>query len=215
MIGKLRGKIDHIGDDHILLDVNGVGYVVHASQKLLAKAAYGEAMAVLVDTHVREDAITLYGFADSSEQQWFRLLTQVQGVGARVGLAILSTLSAQDLLLAIGSGDARMLQRVSGVGPKLALRIVTELKDKAALVKTTAEPFVAPAHAGSKAEKKEAAPTAAPDINEDAIAALASLGYGRAEAFQAVARVLKAQPEIASLQQLIPAALKELSNQHA
>lgn len=212
MIGKLRGKIDHIGDDHLLLDVNGVGYVVHGSQKLLSRAAYGEAMAVLIDTQVREDAITLYGFADAAEQQWFRLLTQVQGVGSKVGLAILSTLSANELALAIGSGDARMMQRVSGVGPKLALRIVTELKDKAALAKASAEPFIAPAAA--KGEKAPA-PAAAPDISEDAIAALGSLGYGRSEAFQAVARALKAQPEIASLQQLIPAALKELSSQHA
>jgi Holliday junction DNA helicase RuvA len=133
VIGKLTGVIDSLNEDGLLLDVNGVGYVVHASSKTIGRlGAAGANASILVETQVREDAITLFGFADHAERDWFRLLRSVQGVGGKVALAILSTLTPNDLVNAVASQDKASVSRASGVGPKLAQRIVSELKDKAA-----------------------------------------------------------------------------------
>ena len=132
MIGKLSGIIDSFKDNHVILDVNGVGYLVFASNRTLARiGSKGDPASLLIDTHVREDHIHLYGFADVAEQEWFRLLTSVQGVGAKVGLAILAVCPPEKLALIIASGDKAAITQADGVGPKLGVRILTELKDKA------------------------------------------------------------------------------------
>ena len=132
MIGKLSGTIDSFKGNHVILDVNGVGYLVFASNRTLARiGSKGDPASLLIDTHVREDHIHLYGFADSAEQEWFRLLTSVQGVGAKVGLAILAVCPPEKLALIIASGDKAAITQADGVGPKLGVRILTELKDKA------------------------------------------------------------------------------------
>src|SRR5256885_5138948 len=132
MIGKLRGIIDSYGEDHIIVDVNGVGYVVHCSARTLqALPAQGEPVTLSIETHVREDQIRLFGFTSDVEREWFRLLQTVQGVGTKVALAILSTLRPADLASAIAMRDKAMVARSPGVGPKVAERVVTELNDKA------------------------------------------------------------------------------------
>ena len=132
MIAKLSGRLDSLGADHAVIDVSGVGYLVFCPARTLGRlGALGTAVTVLVDTHVREDAITLYGFADAAERSWFRLLITVQGVGARVALALLGVLGPDDLVRAIAAQDRAALVRADGVGPKLATRILSELKDKA------------------------------------------------------------------------------------
>ncbi len=205
MIGKLSGHIDSFGPDYILLDVGGVGYVVHCSGRTLQSAGQkGDAVSLLIDTHVREDAINLYGFKDAMEQQWFRLLTSVQGVGSRVGMAILSACPPERLGFAIISGDKNAIQQADGVGPKLATRIVTELKDKAGKIDLS-----------SALPKKEAANNpiiAAASIDNDAVSALVNLGYAKADAYQAVlAAKTKAGNDNAALGEIIRLALKELS----
>ena len=130
MIAKLRGVVDTLGSDYCIIDVNGVGYLVFASAKTLAKLARGAQVALLIETIVREDSISLFGFADAWEKEWFLTLTKVQGVGAKVCLAILSVLSPMQLAQAVSAQDKASFTRAAGVGPKLAARIVTELKDK-------------------------------------------------------------------------------------
>jgi len=132
MIGKLKGIIDSYGEDHIIVDVNGVGYVVHCSARTLqALPPTGGPVSLAIETHVREDAIRLFGFQSDTEREWFRLLQTVQGVGAKVALSILSTLKPAELASAISLRDKAMVARSPGVGPKVAERVVTELKDKA------------------------------------------------------------------------------------
>ena len=132
MIGKLRGVIDSYGEDFVIVDVSGVGYVVHCSSRTLQHLpSSGEAATLSIETHVREDMIRLFGFRSDQEREWFRLLQTVQGVGAKVALGILSTLEPGALATAIGTGDKGAVSRAPGVGPKLAARIVAELKDKA------------------------------------------------------------------------------------
>lgn len=188
MIAKLTGVVGAAFADHLILDVHGVGYRVFASRRTLAKAQ--GAVSLLIDTLVREDAFHLYGFADAVEQGWFRRLTAVQGVGARGALALLSALPPDDLALAIAAGDDGALRRAEGVGPKIARRIVTELRDKAPM----------PALAGAEPARRDSG------IQAEAVSALVNLGYGRAEAFAAVA---KAQGGDAGT--LIRAALKALA----
>jgi Holliday junction DNA helicase RuvA len=204
MIGKLSGIIDSFGTDYILLDVSGVGYLVHCSPRTLAQAGQkGDPASFLIDTHVREDAINLYGFKDAMEQQWFRLLTSVQGVGARVGMSILGACPAERIGFAIASGDKAAIQAADGVGPKLALRIVTELKDKAGKIDLQ---ISAP-----KTEKagKAAAPAS---LDQDAVSALVNLGYAKTDAFHAVLQVKQANDNAdLSLSDMIRLALKELS----
>ncbi len=207
MIGKLSGIIDSFGTAYLILDVNGVGYVVHASTRTLSQVGQkGDAVALLIETHVREDAIQLYGFQSAAEQDWFRLLTSVQGVGAKAGLAILSVCPPEQLSLAIAAQDKAILTRADGVGPKLATRILTELKDKSvSLGGDVIKPvdFAAPS----------SAPEIIPGIDEDAVSALVNLGYARSDAFAAVARAKgKANDnDQDKLDTIIRLALKELS----
>lgn len=205
MIGKLSGIIDSFGTDHILLDVSGVGYLVHCSPRTLAQSGQkGDPASFLIDTHVREDAINLYGFKDAMEQQWFRLLTSVQGVGARVAMSILGTCPAERIGFAIASGDKAAIQAADGVGPKLALRIVTELKDKAGKIDLKISV--------PKADVNIAKPSGSTSIDHDAVSALVNLGYAKTDAFQAVLLVKQANDNAEmSLSDIIRLALKELS----
>ncbi|HEU4838138.1 MAG TPA: Holliday junction branch migration protein RuvA [Micavibrio sp.] len=209
MIGKLSGIIDGFGSDYILLDVGGVGYLVYCSPRTLQQSGQaGDPASFLIDTHVREDAINLYGFKDAFEQQWFRLLTSVQGVGAKVGMAILGACPPERLGFAIASGDKAAVQAADGVGPKLALRIVTELKDKAAKMDLSAS---LPARE-TKATGKQDVGKAPVSIDQDAVSALVNLGYAKSDAFQAVLQAKgKADNDNADLSEIIRLALKELS----
>ncbi|GIL40168.1 Holliday junction branch migration protein RuvA [Roseiterribacter gracilis] len=201
MIGKLTGKIDTIGTDNVILDVGGVGYIVACSTPTLARLVVGAPASLLIETRVRDEIMALYGFFDAAERDWFKLLTTVQGVGAKVGLSILSAVPADKLQLAIASGDKASVQRADGVGAKLALRIVTELKDKAGSIGVTFEPIAR----GNASEPVHNTPT------NDAVSALVNLGYARADAYGAVAAAAKKLGDGANLGALIPAALKELS----
>lgn len=205
MIGKLKGRIEHLDEDNIILDVGGVGYVVYLSPRTLSSIGnVGEAASLLIDTNVREDHIHLYGFATSEEQQWFRLLCTVQGVGAKMGLAILGAFSPADIQQAIAAKDTKMLTRASGVGPKLAERLVTELKNKVGKLATSA--FTIAPTATTKGAK-----TSAPaNENDAAISALVNLGYGRSEAFAAISLVRQKNPE-AAVEDLIKGGLQELA----
>lgn len=202
MIARLKGIVDDVDADSAVVDVGGVGYLVWASARTLRDLAVGQPVTVLVETIVREDAIALYGFLDAAERDWFRILTTVQGVGARVALSILSTLSSDEIARAIASQDRATLSRPAGVGPKLAARLATELKDKAAAF------GVAPAAKGS--DEPMAAP-ATGSVNEDAVSALVNLGYKRVEAFGAVARVAQRLGADARLDAIIRAGLQELA----
>ena len=203
MIAKLKGTVDSVGEDGAVIDVNGVGYLVSASTRTLRDLVAGGPAALLVETIVREDAIALYGFLETAERDWFRILTTVQGVGARVALSILSALSPQEIARAIAAQDRASLSRAPGVGPKLAARLATELKDKAAAF------GVAPATA--KAAEIVASADAAGSVNEDAVSALVNLGYRRVEAFGAVARVTQRLGAGAELDAVIVAGLQELA----
>jgi Holliday junction DNA helicase RuvA len=207
MIGKLTGRVDSVTDDYAIIDVGGVGYLVFASARTLAALQPGQPSTLLIETHVREDHIHLYGFAVEAERTWFRTLNTVQGVGVKMGLAILSVFSPEQLLAAIGAQDKKALTTVSGVGPKLAERIVIELKSQAGKLSAAGHAFPAP-QAGKKAK------TAAPSAVEDAISALVHLGYGRTDAFTAVMRVQQARPD-AALDVLIKEGLRELAERGA
>lgn len=203
MIGKLSGIIDTLASNHLILDVQGVGYQVNASSRTLARIGNkGDSASLLIDTQVREDAITLFGFADAAEQQWFRLLTSVQGVGAKVGLALLSACPPERLALAIAAQDKAAITQADGVGPKLAVRILTELKDKAAKMDISAS-----AMKGVKFQ--ELAGNENTGIDQDAVSALINLGYARSDAYTAVMNVRARAND--NLQTLIREALKELS----
>ena len=205
MIGKLTGIVDSYGDDFIILDVHGVGYVVQCSSRTLQNLPKpGEAVALAIETQVREDAIRLFGFASDAERDWFRLLQSVQGVGAKVALAIQGILSPGDLASAIALQDKAAVSRASGVGPKLAARIVAELKDKA-----PAFGYIDPAVMRLAGEEEA---KSAPKPVQDAISALVNLGYGRPQAAAAVAASVKALGEAAEAPALIRRGLKELSS---
>lgn len=204
MIAKLKGLLDSAGETSCILDVNGVGYLVFASARSLrALPRPGEAAELLIETHVREDHIHLYGFATASERDWFNLLQTVQGVGAKVALAILSGLSPEDIQRAIMAADKAMLTRCDGVGPKLALRLITELKDKAALTGTGGF-----APVGASAQPAGEAESGSPV--GDALSALVNLGYKRAEAFGAVTAAARSLGDNPKVQDLIRLGLKEL-----
>ncbi len=205
MIAKLSGIMDSAGQDFLILDVNGVGYQVFASGRTLSRVQKGEPVSLLIDTHVREDHIHLYGFMDKAEQEWFRLLTSVQGVGAKVGMAILGTCPVDRLGFAIASGDAAFVRQADGVGLKLATRIVTELKDKAAKIDLAPPP---PKTAG-KVSKVPEQPAPA-NVESDAVSALVNLGYGRADAYSAVLQVRDKAND--NLSEILKLALKELGS---
>jgi Holliday junction DNA helicase RuvA len=210
VIGKLRGLVDEVDDDHLILDVGGVGYLVHASARTLGRLpGRGEAVALMIETVVREDAILLYGFHETAERDWFRLLNTVQGVGARHALAILSVLPPDKLSQAVAAQDKQSVARASGVGPKLAGRITAELKDKAATI--ALGPAAGAGSAPTEAGSEPAGAPAAGEVSEDAVSALTNLGYKRTEAFTAVAAASRRLGRDAGLQSLITEGLKELS----
>lgn len=201
MIARLKGLVDQIGEDWAVIDVGGVGYLVFCSSRTLSRLPrVGEAVALYIETHVREDHIHLFGFFEEAERAWFRLLQTVQGVGSKVALAILSTLTADDLANAIASGDKAMLSRPSGVGPKLAARLATELKDKVAGIAGPGSfaPAMAAASGGGL---------------EDAISALVNLGYRRADAQMAVVKASATLGEGAAVPALIRVGLQELGKE--
>jgi len=203
MIAQLTGRVDALSDGTCVIDVGGVGYLVQASSRTLSALPQPPAAAkLLIETHVREDAIVLYGFADSAERDWFRLLTTVQGVGGKVALGILSAMSPRDLIGAIAAGDKASLTRAQGVGPRLAIRLLTELKDKTGTMPTSASGV-------------SYTPIAAATPADDALSALVNLGYRRPEAQQTVARVLDRLGESATLDSLIRDSLKELAQRTA
>ncbi|WP_454684293.1 Holliday junction branch migration protein RuvA [Ancylobacter moscoviensis] len=204
MIGKLKGLVDSYGDDHVILDVQGVGYLVHCSARTLqALPSAGEAATLFIETFVREDMIRLYGFVSQAEKSWFLLLQNVQGVGSKVALSVLSTLSPSELANAVALGDRAMVARANGVGPKVAARIVAELKDKAPGF-ADVDPAVA-GLAASLDEKRAPAPVA------DAVSALVNLGYAQIQASAAVAAALREGGEEADTAKLIRLGLKELA----
>lgn len=203
MIGKLKGTVDEIGEDHAIIDVHGVGYVVFCPMRTLSGLNEGEAAVLHIETYVREDMIRLYGFATHLEREWFRLLQSVQGVGAKVALAVLSTLTPSDLANAIALQDKAMVARAPGIGPKVAQRIVTELKSKA--------PAFAGEASGTIGLKQELGEGVAAAPVADAVSALANLGYSRDQAANAVAAAVREAGEGADSAKLIRLGLKELS----
>ncbi|MCS0497596.1 Holliday junction branch migration protein RuvA [Ancylobacter sp. MQZ15Z-1] len=204
MIGKLKGVVDTYGEDHVILDVHGVGYLVHCSGRTLqALPPAGEAATLFIETFVREDMIRLYGFISKAEKSWFILLQNVQGVGSKVALNVLSTLSPSELANAVAMGDRAMVARANGVGPKVAARIVAELKDKAPGF-ADVDPALAQL-AGQIEERSAPAPVS------DAVSALVNLGYAQIQASAAVAAALREAGEGADAARLIRLGLKELA----
>ena len=203
MFAKLKGILDSTHEDSAIIDVGGVGYLVAASRATLARLGpVGGHVSVLIDTHVREDKIALYAFASASEQEWFRQLYSVQGVGPKVALSILSALPPDSLATAIAAGDAKILTRADGVGPKLATRIVSELKGKVGQIGLDTPMTATSGSAVAMVPSGAAA---------DAVSALINLGYGRSEAFSAVAGAKQQLGAEADVSALIRAGLKELS----
>ena len=198
MIGKLTGVVDSIGEDHALIDVAGVGYLVHCPSSTLSKLIVGARASLITELRVTDETIRLYGFSTAEEREWFRLLQTVQRVGARVALNVLSALSPRALGRAIALGDKAVVGQAQGVGPKLATRIVTELKDKAPSVLARQDP-------------REAGLVAAIHGPEaDAAAALVKLGYSQSTAMEAVARAARDLGEGAALDALIREALRSM-----
>jgi Holliday junction DNA helicase RuvA len=204
MIGKLKGVIDSYGEDHVVLDVHGVGYVVHCSSRTLQRLpSTGEAAVLSIDTHVREDMIRLYGFQSDAEREWFRLAQTVQGVGAKVALGLLSVLDPGQLASAVATGDKASIARAPGVGPKLAARFVAELKDKAPAFSGLDPALVR--LSGAVDDRT------APQPVTDAISALVNLGYAQAQASAAVAAALDKAGDEPEARVLIRLGLRELA----
>lgn len=206
MIGKLKGLVDSVGDDWVIIDVGGVGYHVQcASRTLTALPAPGEATSLAIETHVREDMIRLYGFSSGLERDWFRLLQSVQGVGAKVALALLSTLTTEELASAIVFQDKSVVGRANGVGPKLALRIVNELKDKAPTSGVVIEGGAGSSSPGGAVQREHA-------MQIDAVSALVNLGYQQVQAAGAVRSATGELGDGAGLDELIREGLKQLAS---
>lgn len=204
MIGKLKGVVDTVAEDHLILDVHGVGYLVHCSARTLRDLPRaGEAASLVIETHVREDMIRLYGFGSEAERDWFRLLLSVQGIGTKIALAVLSTLRPSELAQAVTLSDKTMVARAQGVGPRVATRIVTELKDKV--------PGGLSADMGLPAAGGDAAVAGEGGAVADAISALVNLGYALPQANTAVAAAMRAAGEGAPTEKLIRLGLKELA----
>ncbi|MGD9638960.1 MAG: Holliday junction branch migration protein RuvA [Alphaproteobacteria bacterium] len=205
MIAKLKGIIDSIGDDFVVIDVGGVGYLVFASAKTLSQLpSKGGAASLFIETHVREDHIHLYGFAKEEEKKWFLILTKVQGVGAKVAMAILSVMTPDKIAEAIIAADKNAISKADGVGAKIALRIITELKDKPEVAASAS--YVMPqAPAGQTSSAKSS-------VFDDAVSALVNLGYQRSEAYIYVSKVLSESKEDIKVSALIKLALKEIGN---
>ncbi|HEX5600778.1 MAG TPA: Holliday junction branch migration protein RuvA [Hyphomicrobiaceae bacterium] len=208
MIGRLRGKVDAIGESYLIVDVNGVGYEVQASARTLRSLELGQEVTLSIETHVREDAIRLFGFTAELERAWFRMLQSVQGVGAKVALGILGTLSAQDLINAIALGNWAAVEKAPGVGRKLAQRIVSELKEKAPQLSMG----IRAAPAGVRANGASAASLPQEShVSAEAISALTNLGYPPQQAAAAIAAAIGELGEAADLAQLIKRGLRELA----
>jgi Holliday junction DNA helicase RuvA len=205
MIGKLRGKVDAIGEGFLIVDVNGVGYEVQASARTLRNLKINEEVSLTIDTHVREDAIRLFGFASEVERSWFRTLQTIQGVGAKVALALLGTLSPQELANAIALSDWASVEQAPGIGKKLAQRIVAELKDKAPALSVAGLNVPSAAMNGGRTAPAEHNAAA------EALSALTNLGYQPAQASGAIAVAAKELGESADTAKLIRRGLKELA----
>ena len=208
MIGKLRGIVDAVGESHAIIDVNGVGYEVQLSSRTLRNMSIGDEVSLTIATHVREDSIRLFGFASEIDRSWFRTLQTIQGVGAKVALAILGTLSPQDLANAIALKDVAAVEQAPGVGKRLAQRLVLELKDKA--------PALSVAGLNVPAAKAPGSSVSATDdvsghASAEAISALTNLGYNPAQASAAIAAAMKELGPEAETATLIRRGLKELS----
>jgi holliday junction DNA helicase RuvA len=204
MIAKLSGIVDQLQGDAVVIDVNGIGYLVFCSTRTIGRLPpVGLSARLLIETHVREDHIHLYGFIDPAERDWFRLLTTVQGVGARLALAILSVIAPETLGLAILAQDKAALARAEGVGPRLAARIVNELRDKVGGI-------IAPAAVAPPSAEKTG-PVSEPGATADAIAALENLGVGRTEALGAIAAAARRLGNAAAADVLVRAGLEELA----
>jgi holliday junction DNA helicase RuvA len=206
MIGKLKGVVDAVGEGHAVVDVNGVGYEVQASARTLGALKIGEPVSLAIETHVREDAIRLYGFTSEVERAWFRMLQTIQGVGAKVALAVLGTLAPNDLAHAIALQNWAAVEQTPGVGKKLAQRIVAELKDKA--------PALSVAGLNVPAASSSAPAGGTPprhDAVAEAISALTNLGYQPAQASQAVAAAIAELGQEVDTPKLIRRGLKELA----
>ncbi len=200
MIAKLTGTLDSIDGQHCVVDVQGVGYLVQCSTRTLgALAPVGEAVRLLIVTKMREDGIRLFGFLHESERAWFDLLQNVQGVGAKVALAILSSLTPDEIAAAIATGDKAMLSRADGVGAKLAQRLVSELKDKVGDLPLGAEAIASAERAGVAG------------FGRDAVSALVNLGYRAAQAEAAIAKAAQKLGGSAATSELIRAGLRELA----
>ncbi|MEO1549917.1 MAG: Holliday junction branch migration protein RuvA [Pseudomonadota bacterium] len=228
MIGKISGVLDHRGTDHVLIEARGVGYIVYVSERTLAQMpAPGQPVALYTDLVVREDLLQLYGFPNVAEKEWHKLLTSVQGVGAKASLAMLGTLGVDGVARAMSLGDVAAIKAAPGVGPKLAQRVIHELRDKApalmlslgaqsaepAMVSGTPEtPQVAPAARPDPAEmaSPRASPPTAGAVAADALSALANLGYAPAQAAQAVAEAAEEGADDTAA--LIRAALRRLDS---
>jgi Holliday junction DNA helicase RuvA len=204
MIGKLTGRVDHVGVDHVIVDVGGVGYLVHCSSSTLARLSAEMAISLFIETKVSEEAIRLYGFLSADEREWFRLLQTVQGVGARVALGVLSAVKIADLERSIVLGDKNVVGRAQGVGPKLATRIVVELKDKAPSMLLQRRADRGDGIVGMAAPHP---------VESDAIAALVKLGYSQMAAAEAVAKAgqADAQGDGMPLAVLIRESLRQLA----
>jgi len=204
MIGKLTGIVDEVGEDWLILDVGGVGYLVSCSSHTLRQVpGKGDPLSLLIDTYVREDQLRLFGFSTADERSWFRLLQSVQGVGARHAMAMLGTVGPSGLADAIALGDKKSVTAAPGVGPKLAARIVSELQGKVPVPDKLA-PVLA---SGSADAQTNGSASAA----RDAVSALVNLGYAHAQAATAIASATKQVDDGASAQELIRVGLKELS----
>ena len=206
MIGKLRGKIDAIGEAHAIVDVNGVGYEVQCSARTLRNVDIGQEVSLTIDTHVREDSIRLFGFQSEVERSWFRTLQSIQGVGSKVALALLGTLAPQDLANAIALGNVGAIEQTPGIGKKLAQRIVLELKDKA--------PTLTVAVLGPSGKAGSGLPAAVPIGSQaaaESISALTNLGYNPAQASAAIAGAMQDLGPEADTAKLIRRGLKELA----
>ncbi|MFV9929608.1 MAG: Holliday junction branch migration protein RuvA [Rickettsia endosymbiont of Haemaphysalis japonica] len=197
MIGKLSGKVDSQGDDYVIIDVNGVGYLVYASGKTLGKLAEGECYKLFIETHVREEYIHLYGFLTLEEKNFFNLLQSVNGIGTRMALSILSSLTPSDIQIAVNNENKNIFKAISGVGAKLAERIVLELKGK--VVKISSGSAIIKESLNIK--------NITPVASNEVIKALVNLGFSRFEAQNAVQGIMTQNPEIA-IDELIKTALK-------
>jgi len=203
MIGKLTGIVDVVAADHAIVDVGGVGYLVHCPVSTLSRLVAGAHVSLMIETRITDETIRLFGFFGAEEREWFRLLQTVQGVGAKVALAVLGTLKPAELASAIAMRDKAMVARTPGVGPKVAERIVTELKDKAPAY-TDIDPALVRL-SGALDEKR------APQPVSDAVSALVNLGYGQPQAAAAVAAAARSAGEGAEVKTLIRLGLKELA----